>query len=493
MLERHADADVGQRSLRRQPLGRWQRRDLARRIAIVPQETHAPFDFTVLDIVLMGRFPHLGHVCARGSRGSGDRAAGARVHRHVGLRGSAVRTLSGGEKQRVVIASALAQSPELLLLDEPTASLDLGHQIDVQLLLARLNRDRGVTMVLSTHDLNLAAALCRDLILLRGGRVIAQGPTEDVLTPEAVRALYGVDADVTRHPIAGHLTVMPLARVPLMPSIRARLVADAGRVSACCSPRRSSTGPLDRIDAHLARPRRSIGRFRSPTTPTRRFSSSPGCRACSRRRSSARRWRRRAWSSRRCCGTRSPRPTRSASPAAPRSARCWPSPCISTSRSPASPRFRSPASPDRSARWAIVYALASARRRGLSTIVLLLAGVTMTAFFSALILFTQYLADFTETFRTVRWLMGTLDVGSYAPILAALPILLVAFAMLATLAALARSDQPRRRCRRRARRQRRCAAERLALVERVARHRSGGVARPARSASSASSCRTSSA
>jgi iron complex transport system permease protein len=81
----------------------------------------------------------------------------------------------------------------------------------------------------------------------------------------------------------------------------------------------------------------------------------------------------------------------------------------------------------------IVYALASARRRGLSTIVLLLAGVTMTAFFQALILFTQYLADFADTFRTVRWLMGTLDVGSYAPILAALPIVLVAFAMLLSL------------------------------------------------------------
>jgi iron complex transport system ATP-binding protein len=113
-----------------------------------------------------------------------------------------------------VIASALAQSPELLLLDEPTASLDLGHQMDVQLLLARLNRDRGVTMALSTHDLNLAAGLCRDLILLRGGRVIAQGATEDVLTAESVRALYGVDADITRHPIAGYLTVTPLARVP---------------------------------------------------------------------------------------------------------------------------------------------------------------------------------------------------------------------------------------------------------------------------------------
>jgi iron complex transport system ATP-binding protein len=196
------------------PLTEWRRRDLARRIALVPQETHAPFDFTVLDIVLMGRFPHLG---AFALEGPADLSIAQQALASTGTSAFEDRpfaTLSGGEKQRVVIASALAQSPELLLLDEPTASLDLGHQLDVQLLLARLNRDRGVTMVLSTHDLNLAAGLCRDLILLRGGRVIAQGATEDVLTPESVRALYGVDADVTRHPIAGYLTVTPLARVP---------------------------------------------------------------------------------------------------------------------------------------------------------------------------------------------------------------------------------------------------------------------------------------
>jgi iron complex transport system ATP-binding protein len=114
----------------------------------------------------------------------------------------------------VAIARALAMDPKLLLLDEPTASLDLGHQLDIQLLLEKLNRDSGVTMVLSTHDLNLAAALCRELVFLRGGRVIAQGPTEEVLTADTVRALYGVEADVQRHPAAGHLTVTPLARVP---------------------------------------------------------------------------------------------------------------------------------------------------------------------------------------------------------------------------------------------------------------------------------------
>jgi len=214
MLSGTLTPSTGQVVFGGRPLAGWPRRDVARRIAMVPQETHAPFDFTVLDIVLMGRFPHLGTFALEGPA---DLAIAQQALASTGMsafEGRPFATLSGGEKQRVVIASALAQSPELLLLDEPTASLDLGHQLDVQLLLTRLNRDSGVTMVLSTHDLNLAAALCRELILLRAGRVIAQGPTEDVLTPEAVRALYGVDADVARHPIAGHMTVTPLGRVP---------------------------------------------------------------------------------------------------------------------------------------------------------------------------------------------------------------------------------------------------------------------------------------
>jgi iron complex transport system ATP-binding protein len=196
------------------PLDAWPRRALARHVALVPQETHAPFDFTVLDIVLMGRFPHLG---AFALEGPADLAIARQALVSTGTAEFETRsfsTLSGGEKQRVVIASALAQAPELLLLDEPTASLDIGHQLEVQVLLRRLNRDHGVTMVLSTHDLNFAAALCRQLILLRNGRVVAQGPTGDVLTPETVKALYGVEADVQRHPRTGHLTVTPIARVP---------------------------------------------------------------------------------------------------------------------------------------------------------------------------------------------------------------------------------------------------------------------------------------
>jgi len=200
----------GQILLDGRAIGEHSRREIARRLAVVPQDTHAPFDFTALDIVLMGRFPHLGTFALEGPE---DLAIARRALAATGTADLELRpfsTLSGGERQRVVIASALAQSARLLLLDEPTASLDIGHQIEVQTLLSRLNAE-GVTMVLSTHDLNLAAAVCRGLILLKDGRVLAAGSTKDVLTPEALRNLYGVDVDVERHERSGRLIVVPNA------------------------------------------------------------------------------------------------------------------------------------------------------------------------------------------------------------------------------------------------------------------------------------------
>jgi iron complex transport system ATP-binding protein len=189
------------------------RRELARHVASVPQETHPAFDYTVMEMVLMGRHPHLSAFQLEGP-------ADFEIARHAldatGTRHLADRnymTLSGGEKQRVVIASALAQSTEVLLLDEPTASLDLGYQLDVASLLARLNRERNVTMVLATHDLNLVASLCERLVVMRDGRILAAGPTADVLTGETVRQLYDVDADVQFHQRAGHLTVIPVRRM----------------------------------------------------------------------------------------------------------------------------------------------------------------------------------------------------------------------------------------------------------------------------------------
>jgi len=194
------------------PLGSLSRRELARRMAVVPQETQSTFDFSAIEIVLMGRYPHLGPFALEGAH---DLAIARDALAATGTAAFEARrfiTLSGGEKQRIVIASALAQASDVMLLDEPTASLDLGFQFEIAALLARLNRERGTTLVVSTHDLNLAATLCSELVLLKAGRVLAHGPTDDVLTTSNIRSLYGIDADVARHPRAGHLTVVPLAR-----------------------------------------------------------------------------------------------------------------------------------------------------------------------------------------------------------------------------------------------------------------------------------------
>jgi len=204
---------AGQVMLDEQPLHRMSRRDVARRIAVVPQETELAFEYSAIEIVLMGRHPHLGVFTVEGPDDLRIAREALTATGTAHLADRPFHELSGGEKQRVVIAAALAQSAGLLLLDEPTASLDLGYQLEVSSLLQRLNQGQGVTMAISTHDLNLAASICRELILMRDGRVLATGPTSEVLTPENVQRLYDVEADVHIHGDTGHLTVVPVRRV----------------------------------------------------------------------------------------------------------------------------------------------------------------------------------------------------------------------------------------------------------------------------------------
>jgi iron complex transport system ATP-binding protein len=202
----------GRMSLDGRPVAGTPRRARARRIAVVPQETQLAFDYTVMEMVLMGRHPHLGVFEVEGPHdlAVAREALSATGAAHLEERDFA--TLSGGEKQRVVIAAALAQATEVLLLDEPTSSLDLGAQLEIAHLLADLNHTRGVTIVVSTHDLHLAAGICRDLVMLRAGQVVAAGPTAEVLTSAHLRELYGVDAEVHLHEGTGQLTVVPVRR-----------------------------------------------------------------------------------------------------------------------------------------------------------------------------------------------------------------------------------------------------------------------------------------
>lgn len=195
------------------PLARFSRSALARRMAVVPQETQLAFDYTAGEVAMMGRYPHLG---AFEIEGPGDIAAidatlAATGTRH--LKDRPFATLSGGEKQRVIIASALAQidSAGVLLLDEPTASLDLRYQLEIADLLRRLHRERQVAIVISTHDLALAGALCQRLVLVRDGAVVAAGQTDDVLTRDNIRRVYDVDAEIL-HPESAARVVIPIRR-----------------------------------------------------------------------------------------------------------------------------------------------------------------------------------------------------------------------------------------------------------------------------------------
>jgi len=200
------------------------RQTLARRMAVVPQETHLAFDYTVLEVVMMGRYPHLGTFEIEGPEDFGIAREALAATGTADLEDRPFDSLSGGEKQRVIVAAALAQITAaegngILLLDEPTVALDLAYQLEIRSILLQLNQQRRVTVVVSTHDLNLAAGLCRHLILLDRGRVLAAGPAEDMLKPALIQQLYGVDVDISVHARTGRLTVVPLARTgqPLQP------------------------------------------------------------------------------------------------------------------------------------------------------------------------------------------------------------------------------------------------------------------------------------
>ncbi|MFE2162275.1 ABC transporter ATP-binding protein [Streptomyces lydicus] len=176
----------------------------ARLLAALPQEAGTEFDFTVAEVVAMGRLPH--------QRGSGrasaaDTAVCERALARVGAAHLADRgflSLSGGEKQRVLIARALAQEPKVLVLDEPTNHLDIAQQLEVLALV----RDSRLTVLTALHDLNLAAVHCDALHVIAEGRIVASGPPYEVLTPELLAEVFGVRAHRVRHPVSGAVQLL---------------------------------------------------------------------------------------------------------------------------------------------------------------------------------------------------------------------------------------------------------------------------------------------
>ncbi|HEV8343536.1 MAG TPA: heme ABC transporter ATP-binding protein [Candidatus Binatia bacterium] len=176
------------------------RRELSKLFAVVPQESQISFPYSVAEIVLMGRASHHHPLALEAEKDLEVARKSMELTEILSLADRYLHELSGGEKQRVMIARALAQEPEMLLLDEPSAFLDLKHQVQVFELVRRLNREQGLTVVAALHDLNLAALFFSRLVMLRDGRVYRDGTPAAVLTEEVIEEIYGIRVQVQRDP-----------------------------------------------------------------------------------------------------------------------------------------------------------------------------------------------------------------------------------------------------------------------------------------------------
>ncbi len=201
--------DRGRALIDGREIGAWSRRELARSVGVVPQAETIAFPLTVREMVGMGRYPYLGSLSGEGDI---DRRAVERALAQCDVEGLALRdvtTLSSGELQRVRIARALAQEPRALVLDEPTASLDIRHEMAI-LELLRASADSGMTVLVVTHGLDLAARFADRLLLLAGGRVAAEGTPEEVLRADVLEAVYRWPVAVRPDPSTGTPRVTPL-------------------------------------------------------------------------------------------------------------------------------------------------------------------------------------------------------------------------------------------------------------------------------------------
>jgi len=187
----------------------YKRINLAKSMAYVPQNVDITFSFSVYDVVKMGRYPYSENLMIHDA--DGDRIIHEAIEK-LGIEHLTERKfseISGGEKQRAVIASALSQKAHLLLLDEPTSALDYKHQQEIYTLLKQLCRDEGKTVLIVTHDINLAAQFCDRIILLNEGKIIKNGPPEDVLQFPVIEEIYGVKVFIDINPFTKSLYILP--------------------------------------------------------------------------------------------------------------------------------------------------------------------------------------------------------------------------------------------------------------------------------------------
>jgi iron complex transport system ATP-binding protein len=196
-------AKSGQIRLQDRPLNTLRRRELARQIAVIASDQYFAFPFPVAEIVAMGRFPYLGRLQKLTDR---DRqiVEEALQRTEIGhLKDRPISQLSSGERQRVLLARAIAQSPAILMLDEPNTHLDIHHQIEVFRLLQHLNQEHSMTVVVVLHDLTAASTFCRTVALLSEGKLVKTGTPQEVITTETIRSVYQADIEVHPSPTGG--------------------------------------------------------------------------------------------------------------------------------------------------------------------------------------------------------------------------------------------------------------------------------------------------
>ena len=200
-IARIIDLFSGRISIDGRDIGTIKRDELARLVATVPQSPALPGAFTAFEVVLMGRTPHLGLLRYEGGNDLAIAWQAMEATHTQSFAERRVSELSGGERQRLIIARALTQQPKAMLLDEPTANLDINHQVEILNLVKSLCWEQSLTVIIALHDLNLAAQYCDWMVMLNGGRVYAEGTPPDILTAPNIKRVYGAEVCVYPHPI----------------------------------------------------------------------------------------------------------------------------------------------------------------------------------------------------------------------------------------------------------------------------------------------------